>query len=112
MLAHAVCARLDPEPPVRLEWAHRRRREAVSEDKVRTEEFSIDGDRLLAKVKELLREGNIRRIVIKDERGRTLIDIPLTVGLLGALIKPKLVLVAAMAAAFTSGSIVVERVES
>jgi CBS domain-containing protein len=111
MLGLGLCARLDPELPVLLEWAHRRRREAVSEDKVRTEEFSIDGDQLLAKVKELLREGNIRRIVIKNEQGRTLIDIPLTVGLLGALVKPKLVLVAAIAAVFTSGSIVVEKVE-
>ena len=83
----------------------------MSEERVRTEEFSIDGQQLLAKVKELLREGNTRRIMIKNEHGRTLIDIPLTVGLVGALVKPKLVALAAIATVFTRGSIVVEKVE-
>ena len=84
----------------------------MSEEKVRTEEFSIDGDQLLAKVKELVREGNARRIVIKNEHGRTLIDIPLTVGLIGALVKPQLVALGAIAALFTHGSIVVEKAET
>jgi hypothetical protein len=83
----------------------------MSEEKVRTEEFSIEGERLLAKVKELLREGNTRRIMIKNEQGRTLIDIPLAVGLVGALVKPKLVVLAAIVPLFARGSIVVEKVE-
>jgi hypothetical protein len=82
----------------------------MSEEQVRTEEFSIDGDELLAKVKQLVREGNARRIVIKNEEGRTLIDIPLTVGVFGALVKPQLVALGAIAALVTHGTIVVEKV--
>ncbi|KPL16977.1 MAG: hypothetical protein AMJ93_15290 [Anaerolineae bacterium SM23_84] len=82
----------------------------MGEEQVRTEEFSIDGDELVAKVKQLVREGNARRIVIKNEEGRTLIDIPLTVGVLGALVKPQLVALGAIAALVTHGTIVVEKV--
>jgi len=52
----------------------------MSEQKVRTEEFQVSGDMLVAKIKELLHEGNIRRVIIKNEEGRTLIDVPLTLG--------------------------------
>ena len=57
----------------------------MSEEKVRTEEFQVSGDMLVAKIKELVHEGNIRRVIIKDEQGKTLIDIPLTLGVVGAL---------------------------
>ncbi|HSQ39941.1 MAG TPA: DUF4342 domain-containing protein, partial [Anaerolineales bacterium] len=62
----------------------------MTEQKVRTEEFKIEGDSLIAKIKELAREGNIRRIIIKNEEGRPLIDIPLTFGVIGALVAPQL----------------------
>jgi hypothetical protein len=83
----------------------------VSEQKVRTEQFQVSGDMLVAKIKELVREGNIRRVVIKNEEGRTLVDIPLTVGVVGAIIAPQLAAIGAIAALMTRSTIVVERIE-
>jgi hypothetical protein len=83
----------------------------MTEEKVRTEEFQVSGDALIAKLKELVHEGNIRRIIIKNEEGRTLIDIPLTIGVVGALVAPQLAAVGALAALLTHGTIVVEKVE-
>jgi hypothetical protein len=83
----------------------------MSEEKVRTEEFQVRGEMLIAKIKELLHEGNIRRVVIKNEEGRTLIDIPLTVGVVGAILAPQLAAIGAIAALVTRGTIVVERVD-
>jgi hypothetical protein len=83
----------------------------MSEEEVRTEEFRVSGDALLAQVKELVREGNIRRIVIKNEDGRTLIDIPLTAGVVGVLVAPQLAALGAIAALVSRGTIVVEKVE-
>ncbi len=83
----------------------------MSEESVRTEEFRVSGDDLLAKVKELLREGNVRRVTIKDAEGKTRFDIPLTLAMAGALVKPKLAVLAAVAAALTHGTIVVEKVQ-
>ena len=81
----------------------------MTEEKVRTEEFTVSGELLLKKVKELLHEGNIRRLMIKNEDGRTLIDIPLTWGVVGTLLAPQLAAIGAIAAMMTQGSIVVER---
>jgi hypothetical protein len=83
----------------------------MSDEKVRTEEFKLSGDKLVAKVKELVREVNIRRIAIKNEEGKTLIDIPLTVGVVGALVAPQLAALGAIAALITHGSIVVEKID-
>jgi hypothetical protein len=83
----------------------------VSEEKVRSEEFRVQGDEIMAKVKELLHEGNIRRISIRNEEGRVLIDLPLTVGVVGALVAPQAVALGAIAALITRGSIVVEKVD-
>jgi len=83
----------------------------MSEKEGRTEEFEVSGDDLLAKVKELVHEGKIRRISIRNEAGRTLIDMPLTVGVVGALVAPQLVALGAIAAMVTHGSIVVEKVD-
>lgn len=82
-----------------------------TQQKTRTEEFQIDGDRLVAKIKELLHEGNIRRITIKDEGGQTLIEIPLTIGVVGVLLLPVLAAVGAIAALVTKCTIVLEKVE-
>ncbi len=60
--------------------------EAEPAKKVGVEEFSISGDTLVNKVKELIHQGNIRRITIKNEEGQTLIEIPLTVGVVGSVI--------------------------
>ena len=83
----------------------------MTEEKIRTEEFQVDGDELLTKIKELVHAGNIRRIIIRNEKGRTLIDIPLTMGVVGALLAPQLAAVGAIAALLSKGSILVERVE-
>ncbi|MCE7980046.1 MAG: DUF4342 domain-containing protein [Caldilinea sp. CFX5] len=83
----------------------------MSDEKIRTEEFAIDGDKLITQIKELMHEGNIRRILIKNEEGRTLIDIPLTLGVVGVLLAPQLAAIGAIAAFVTHGSIVVEKVD-
>lgn len=82
----------------------------MSEEKVRTEEYSVKGESLLAKVKELVHEGNIRRIIIKNEEGKTLIEIPLTWGVVGILLAPSLAAVGAIAALVTDCTILVEKV--
>lgn len=75
------------------------------------EEFKVDGEQLLAKVKELIRQGNIRRIIIKNKDGKTLIEIPLTVGVVGAVLAPALAGVGAVAALVTECTILVIREE-
>jgi hypothetical protein len=83
----------------------------MSEEKVRTEEFHVDGDALVAKIKELVHQGNIRRMSIKNEEGKTLIDLPLTLGVVGAILAPQLAALGAIAALVGKCTIVVERVE-
>jgi hypothetical protein len=80
-------------------------------EKVQTEEFHVNGEAIVSKIKELLHEGNIRRIIIKNEEGRTMIDIPLTFGVVGALVAPQLAAIGAIAALLIRGTIVVEKVE-
>jgi Domain of unknown function (DUF4342) len=80
-------------------------------DKKTTEEFTVNGEELLAKVKALINEGNIRRIIIKDEAGKTLVELPLTIGVVGALLAPVLAAVGAIAALVTKCTLVVERRE-
>jgi CBS domain-containing protein len=78
-------------------------------DKKTTEEFTVNGEELIAKVKGLINEGNIRRLIIKDADGKTLVELPVTVGVVGALIAPMLAAVGAIAALVTKCTIVVER---
>jgi hypothetical protein len=82
----------------------------MDQEKVRTEEFRIDGDRLLGKVREIIRKGNVRRIVIKNTEGHPLIDLPLTWGVVGTALAPQLAAVGAIAALVGRATIVVERV--
>lgn len=81
----------------------------MNEQKTRTEEFQVDGDKLIAKIKELVHEGNVRSIVIKNDEGRVLMDIPLTIGVVGALLAPQLAAIGAVAALITKSTIIVER---
>jgi hypothetical protein len=74
-----------------------------------TETFEIKGEDLVKKVKELIHEGNVRRIIIKNKEGRILIEFPLTVGVVGALLLPSLAAVGAVAVLVTECSIIVER---
>ena len=75
----------------------------------RTQEFTLNGDEVVAKVKELIHEGNIRRITIKNEEGRTMLEVPLTIGLIGAALLPVLAAIGAAAALATRCTIGVER---
>lgn len=75
----------------------------------RTQEFTVSGDEVVAKVKELIHEGNIRRIIIKNDDGRTMLEAPLTIGLIGAALLPVLAAIGAAAALATRCTIVVER---
>lgn len=83
----------------------------MSEEKTFKEEIKTTGEQLVTKVKELVREGNVRRIIVKNEEGRTLIEIPLTLGVVGALLLPVAAAVGAIAALVADCTIVVERVE-
>lgn len=76
-----------------------------------TETFELKGEDLVKKVKELIHEGNVRRIIIKNKEGKTLIEFPLTFGVVGALIAPVLAAVGAIAALVSECSITVEREE-
>ncbi len=77
----------------------------------KNEEFSLNGSEIIDKIKELIHEGNIRRIIIKNEDGRTIIEIPLTLGVVGAAIAPVLAAVGAIAALVTKMTIIVEKTD-
>jgi len=79
--------------------------------KVTTEEISVSADNLIERVKELLHEGNITRIIVKNEKGTVLFEIPATVGVIGAVLVPWLAALGAIAALATNCKIVVERRE-
>lgn len=75
------------------------------------EDLRVEGTQLLSKVRELIQEGNVRRIIVRDNEGRTLIEIPLTLGVAGAVLAPALAAVGAVAALVTECSITVERAQ-
>jgi uncharacterized membrane protein len=75
------------------------------------EEFSVSADNLVKKVKELLHEGNVRRIIIKDEAGKLLLEMPVAVGVVGVILAPWLAALGAIAALATRCTITVERRE-
>jgi hypothetical protein len=77
----------------------------------RTEELTIRGEELIATVKELVHQGNIRRITIKNREGKVLIEVPLSLGVVGALLLPTLAALGALAAIVSECTIVVERVD-
>ena len=74
-----------------------------------TESFKVNGAELLSKVKSVINEGNVRKITIKDKNGKTLIHVPLTLGVVGAVLAPVLAAVGAIAALVTECTITVER---
>ena len=80
-------------------------------EQTRTEEFRVDGEKIVAKIKELLHEGNIRRVIIKDKDGKSLLEIPVTFGVVGVLLAPQLAALAAVAAVLTEATVVVEKSE-
>ncbi|MCW4016035.1 MAG: DUF4342 domain-containing protein [Candidatus Bathyarchaeota archaeon] len=80
-------------------------------EKITTEEYSVDSDNLIERVKELLHEGNVTRIIVKNEKGEILLEIPATVGVIGIVIVPWLAALGAIAAIATKCKIVVEKRE-
>ncbi len=83
----------------------------MNEEKIRKEEFAVSGEKLTSRVKELVRQGNIRRVTIKNKEGKTLIEIPLTLGVVGAVLLPALAAIGAIAALVTECTIIVEKIE-
>lgn len=81
----------------------------MSAKKIRQEEFKVKGEDVVAKVKEIVHEGNIRRITIKNEEGKSLIEIPLTIGVVGAILVPVWAAIGAIAALVAKLTIVVEK---
>ena len=79
--------------------------------KVRVEEFEVTGEKLVATVKELVHQGNVRRIVIRNAKGVALLEIPLVLGIAGAVLVPVWAAVGALAALVAKLTIVVERVQ-
>ena len=73
------------------------------------EEHRVSGDKVISKIKELIHEGNVRRIIIKNDDGRSLIEVPLSVGVVGAVLAPMWAAIGAVAALVTNCSIEVER---
>ncbi len=75
------------------------------------EEFSVSAGNLVDRVKELLHEGNVTRIIVKDEKGKMLLEVPVTVGVVGTVLAPWLAALGVIAALATNCRIVVERRE-
>jgi len=85
--------------------------ENQTQNQNRTEEFHVSGEDILRKVKEIIAQGNARRIMIKTEENHTLVEIPITVAIVGAVLAPVLAAVGALAALVTKCKIVVERID-
>ena len=75
------------------------------------EEHRVSGERLVSRVKELIHQGNVRRVIIRDEGGHSIMEIPLTMGVVGAILVPSLVALGAIAALASDYTVVVERLE-
>ncbi len=84
----------------------------MPDEKVTYEEFRVNGEAVVGKIKELIHEGNIRRITIKNDKGETLIEIPLTVGVVGVVFLPVWAAIGALAALAANLTIVVEKVNT
>ena len=83
----------------------------MGDEKIRIEEFHLRGEDVLNKLKVLVHEGNIRRITLKNDEGKTLLEIPMTVGVVGAVLLPVWAAIGAAAAVVAKLTIVAERVE-
>jgi len=81
----------------------------MEDEKITKEEFKVSGEDVVKKVKEIIKKGNARRIIIKNEEGKTIIEIPLTLGVVGAVLLPVLAAVSAVAVLLTDCTIIVEK---
>ena len=73
------------------------------------EEFKVNGEELMAKIKEIIREGNVRKVTIKDKDDKEILSFPLTVGVVGIALAPIFAAVATITALATECTIVIER---
>ncbi len=73
------------------------------------EEIKVSGSQLKAKLKQLIREGNVRRVILRNGEGRTLLDMPLSAGIAGAVLLPFWVAVGSLVALATDFTILIER---
>jgi hypothetical protein len=84
----------------------------MTDNQTKTEEFTFNGEELLARIKDLIRQGNIRRIIIKNKEGHVLMEIPLTIGVVSAVLAPTLAAIGAIAALLSEATVVVEKLWS
>ncbi len=82
----------------------------MEENKFRTEELHVKGDEILSKVKDLIHQGNVRRIIIKNKDGKKVIEIPLLIGIVSALWLPQLAAIGVIATLLSRATIVVEKI--
>ena len=73
------------------------------------EEFKVEGKKVVSKIKALIKEGNVRKITVKDNKGKTILSLPVTAGVIGAILLPPLIVVGAIAALLTQCTITVQR---
>ena len=83
----------------------------VEEPNTKKEEFKVRGEDVMKKIKEIIHQGNIRRIILKNEEGKTLVEFPLTIGVVGAALAPVLAAIGTIAALVANLTIVVEKRE-
>jgi hypothetical protein len=83
----------------------------ASAPKFTSEEYTVSGKNLVDRVGEILHEGNVTRVIVKDEAGKTLLEIPATIGVVGVVFAPWLAALGVIAALVTNCKIVVERRE-
>ncbi len=81
----------------------------MAEQNTNREEFRVSGEEILVKVKEIIKEGNARRIIVKNEKEETIVEIPLTFAVVGAVLVPVLAAVGAIAGILTKCTLVVEK---
>lgn len=79
------------------------------EEKITKEEFKLSGENVVAKVKELIKAGNVRKVVIKNEEGKSVAEFPLTAGVVGIALLPILAAIGAVAALLTNATLVIEK---
>lgn len=77
--------------------------------KKQQEEFKVEGKKVVSKIKELIKEGNVRKITVKDNKGKIILSLPVTAGVIGALLLPPLIVIGAIAALLTECTITVQR---
>lgn len=75
------------------------------------ESYKVSGDEILSKIKEIIKEGNARRIIIKNEKEETIIEFPLTIGAIGIVLAPIFAAVGTLTALATHCTIIVEKRE-